>query len=148
MTDNDIPGQWWTAPAEAETGDLILVTGRSDVDRFRRNGRFNIRVEVAWKYAGAGLPAEKSETAEMLGDIDASFHRVFKADPVAVLTGIFTGDGERTWVFYTLSTHIFQKKLNEALKDFPLLPLQITAENDPEWLAYDEMAELAVEGED
>ena len=62
------------------------------------------------------------------------------ADPVAVLTGIYTGAGERTWVFYTLSTNIFGKKLNAALADpMPLLPLEISAENDPEWAEYDEM---------
>ena len=67
---------------------------------------------------------------------------VFHKDPVAVLTGVFTGGGERTWVFYTLSTHIFQKKINEALADLPLLPLEISAENDPGWDAYAEMEEL------
>lgn len=148
MTDTDLPGKWWTAPAEAESGDLILVTGRSDIDKFRRRGKFSIRVEVAWKYADSGLPADNSDVAALLGEIDTSFHRVLAADPVAVLTGIFTGDGERTWVFYTVSTNLFQKKLNEALAPFPLLPLQITAENDHDWLAYAEMAELEVQGDD
>ncbi|MDE6287730.1 MAG: DUF695 domain-containing protein, partial [Muribaculaceae bacterium] len=64
--------------------------------------------------------------------------------PVAVMTGIFTGAGERTWVFYTLSTAIFQKKFNQALADLPLLPLEITAENDPYWEAYDEMKEVEI----
>ena len=60
------------------------------------------------------------------------------------MTGIFTGAGERTWVFYTLSTNIFQKKFNEAMAPLPLLPLKITAENDPKWEAYDEMQEFEV----
>ena len=45
----------------------------------------------------------------------------FYKDPIAVLTGIYTGDGERNWVFYTLSTNIFGRKLNEALQSFELL---------------------------
>lgn len=142
MAEKDIPGEWWTLPAESESGDLIIVTGREDIDKFRSNPRFSIRIEVAWKYADKGMPESNSETAKILEAADEGFHKVLKADPVAVLTGIFTGDGERTWVFHTLSTHIFQKKLNEALADLPLLPLKITAENDPDWLAYKEMAEL------
>ncbi len=68
----------------------------------------------------------------------------FKRDPVAVLTGIFTGDDERNWVFYTLSTNIFGRKLNEALADMPLLPISIYCENDPDWAAYDEMCEAEI----
>ncbi len=43
---NELKGNWWTAPAEAENGQTILVTGRSDVAHFRTNPRFNIRVEL------------------------------------------------------------------------------------------------------
>jgi hypothetical protein len=68
---------------------------------------------------------------------------VFEKDPVAVLTGIYTGDSQRNWVFYTLSTHIFQKKINEALAQLPTLPLQISAENDPDWEEYAEMKEIS-----
>jgi len=41
---------WWTSPATAEDGKLIMVTGRRDVKKFRENPRFGIRVEVSWKY--------------------------------------------------------------------------------------------------
>lgn len=27
-------GTWWTAPTESESGGLILVTGRKDVENF------------------------------------------------------------------------------------------------------------------
>jgi len=47
-------------------------------------------------------------------------------------------------VFYTLSTHIFGKKLNAALESLPVLPLEIYAENDPDWAEYDEMCECEI----
>lgn len=142
-------GEWWTAPAESEDGRLIMVTGRTDIARFRNNPRFAIRIEISLPYESRndGMPASDS-TALLLGDITDAFQRVLRADPVAVLTGIFTGAGERNWVFYTLSTHIFQKKLNEALASFELLPLSITAENDPAWEAYDEMDQARVTADD
>ena len=90
----------------------------------------------------AGLPDE--EQSEMMGTATDRFSEILDKDPVAVMTGIFTGDGVRTWVFYTLSTNIFNKKLNEAFDPLPTLPLEITAENDPHWEAYDEMAEFEV----
>lgn len=137
--------EWWTAPALSDDNRDILVTGRADVARFRKNPRFNIRVEINWVYDAspdAGMPSDAD--AQIMGEATDRFIAIGQADPVYVLTGIFTGAGERTWVFYTLSTNIFQKKLNEALEPFPLLPLTITAENDPDWEAYDEMAEVEV----
>ena len=138
----DFGGEWWTTPAEDDNGHLLMVTGREDVNKFRSNPRFCIRVEISWKYGGEEMPSEKDGTADLVEQADTGLRSVFHKDPVAVLTGVFTGGGERTWVFYTLSTHIFQKKINEALADLPLLPLEISAENDPGWDAYAEMEEL------
>lgn len=135
---------WWTCPTESEDGRLIMVTGRRDISAFRNNPRFNIRVEITWPYSDtpdAGMP--DAPTAETMGEITDSLLAEFTKDPVAVMTGIYTGAGERNWVFYTLSTNIFNKKLNAALAPFPLLPLRIYAENDPDWLEYEEMRDLS-----
>lgn len=135
--------EWWTSPLEDDNGNRIMVTGRADVDKFRSNPRFKIRVQVSLPYDADpdGMPTE--EAASMLETIVDNFQAVLKADPVAVITGIYTGAGTRDMVFYTTSTFIFNKKLNEALKDLPLLPLTITAENDPDWEEYDEMRQLS-----
>lgn len=135
---------WWTCPTESEDGCLIMVSGRRDIDVFRCNPRFTIRVGITWRYsddASASMPDDA--TAQMMGDITDALNAELAKDPVAVMTGIYTGAGERNWVFYTLSTNIFNKKLNQALAPFPMLPLEIYAENDPEWLEYDEMRTLS-----
>lgn len=137
-------GIWWTAPAESESGSRIMVSGRRDVEKFRTNPRFTIRVEVSWPYTpdAEGFPDEP--TAQLMEEAQEALEAAFRKDPVAVLTGVFTGDGRRDWIFYTLSTHIFGRKLNEALASLPVLPLEISAENDPGWEAYDEMAEAEI----
>ena len=135
---------WWTSPTESEDGRLIMVTGRRDIDKFRSNPRFGIRVEVSWVYdekPDAAMPST-ADSAIMEQATD-SLNEVLHKAPVAVMTGIYTGAGRRDWVFYTLSTNIFTKKLNEALSALPLLPLQIYAENDPEWAEYAEMREIS-----
>ena len=85
------------------------------------------------------MPGDKE--SELLEQITAALADTFDKDPVAVLTEISTGDGLREWGFYTLSLHIFQRKLNEALAPFPLLPLQFDAEEDPEWESYTSVEE-------
>lgn len=134
---------WWTSPTESENGKLIMVTGRRDVGKFRSNPRFNIRVEVTWKYEGDASGMPDVANAELMGQVHDVISAVFEKDPIAVMTGVYTGDNERNWVFYTLSTHIFGRKINEALQEFPLLPLTIYCENDPDWNEYDEMKDLS-----
>lgn len=131
---------WITAPFESVEGEnLVMCTMRTDVSRFRENPRFRFRVEVEWPYepAAGGMPPE-SLGHELEAVVDA-LQSVLKADPVAVLTGVYTGNGSRTMVFYTLSLHIFQRKFNEALADFPALPLEFEAFEDPDWEEYGSM---------
>lgn len=141
MEEND---NWWTSPAESEEGRLIMVTGRRNVDKFRNNPRFCIRVEISWPYHGdsSGMPDEP--TSILMETVQDALESAFKKDPVAILTGVYTGAGERNWVFYTLSTHIFGKKVNEALAQFDLLPITIYSENDPDWAEYEEMCAAEV----
>ena len=119
-----ISDDWWTAPAEGDNGSLILVTGDSK-----------------------GLPSYTD--SKVMEEVTDAMNENLDRDPVAVLTGIYTGDGQRNWVFYTRSLHIFQRKFNEIMAPFPALPLQFEAEEDPDWQEYREMCQCEVaEGED
>lgn len=137
-------GEWWTSPTESANGRLIMVTGRRDVKKFRENPRFSIRVEISWEYLGdvSGMP--DLETSKLMEQAQEAMADVFSKDPVAVMTGIYTGDNRRDWIFYTLSTHIFGRKINEALANLPVLPLKIYCENDPDWGEYEEMSAAEV----
>jgi len=132
-------GDWWTAPTESENGQLIMVTGRRDIDKFRLNPKFRIRVEVTWQYNADASGMPDLAVSTLMESVQDALQQAFLKDQVAVLTGIYTGAGERNWVFYTLSTYIFGRKLNEALAHFELLPLSIYTENDPDWAEYAEM---------
>ena len=127
-----IGNDWWTSPTESATGKLIMVTGRRGIEQAKESGKYNIRVEITWKYQGdaSGMPDTPTST-------------IMEAVQDAILTGIYTGDGERNWIFYTTSIHIFEKKINQALAPFDLLPITIYTENDPEWLEYEEMKDAS-----
>lgn len=140
---------WITSPFEsASSGNLVMGTVRKDVQKFIDNPRFKFRVEVTWTYtpAAAGMPDEA--TSKLMESAAENLNKSFSKDPVALLTGIYTGEGARTWVFYTLSLHIFQRKFNEALAEFPPFPLTFEAEEDPSWEEYREMLALASKADD
>lgn len=149
MSKLTISSQWWSAPAEADDGRTIIVTGRSGLQNVKDTSKFIYRVEVTWPYNQAdaqGMPTEaESALMEQAQDL---LEATFSADPVAVNTGIYTGAGERNWVFYCRSLHIFQKKFNEALASMPQLPLTFTAEEDPDWEEYAEMLKAEVKAQD
>lgn len=143
MPDFEYPGEWATAPTQSMDSDkIIFVTGRLDTEKFSNNPKFNIRIDVTLIYQGDGIPGESD--AQIIKTITDRLVQTFHKDPIAVLTGIYTGAGQRNWIFYTLSTHIFQRKFNEALADLPLLPITITAENDSNWDEYREMLESLI----
>ena len=139
-----ISDDWWTAPAEGDNGRLILVTGRRGLENVMATGFYRYRVEVTWQYEedAKGLPAYAD--SKIMEEVTDALNGCFNRDPVAVLTGIYTGDGERNWVFYTRSLHIFQRKFNEVMTPFPTLPLQFEAEEDPDWQEYREMCQCEV----
>ncbi|MBO4803991.1 MAG: DUF695 domain-containing protein [Muribaculaceae bacterium] len=139
-----ISDEWWTAPAEGESGNLILVTGRRAMDNVIATGVYRYRVEVTWPYEGdsKGLPAYAD--SKVMAEVTDALNDCFNSDPIAVMTGIYTGDGQRNWVFYTRSLHIFQRKFNEVLAPFPTLPLTFEAEEDPDWQEYREMCQCEV----
>lgn len=130
---------WWTAPAEGDDGNIIMVTGRDDIEKFRDSGKYTDRVELTWRYEGGGTPAD--DVAELMDRADSALRNELKREKGVVLTGIYTGAGERNWVFYTKNPLIFQSLINRAWKDLPLLPVSISAEKDPEWEEYAEMRE-------
>lgn len=86
---------WWTSPTESESGRLVMVTGRRGVEKARESGKYNIRVEITWKYPGnaAGMPDDPTST--VMEAVQDAMTEVFDKDPVAILTGIYTGDNER-----------------------------------------------------
>lgn len=140
---------WLTSPLEsAESGNLVMGTVRKDVEKFISNPKFRYRVEVTWTYRpeSAGMPDES--TSESMEKVQEALEAAFHKDQVAVLTGVYTGEGARDLVFYTLSLHIFQRKFNEILAPFPELPLSFSAEEDPEWTEYRTMLAIAQSDDD
>ena len=132
--------QWLTYPTVDDEGNTIIVTGCTDVDKFRSREKYCIRVEVTMRYTPDGpLGFPDEATSHCLEEVTQAFEDNLKGKNTAILTGIYTGAGERNWIFYTFSTDVFGKFLNRALASFSLLPLDIYAVNDPDWAEYDEM---------
>ncbi|MDO5571936.1 MAG: DUF695 domain-containing protein [Bacteroidales bacterium] len=141
---------WFTTLAQSEDGseNVIFVSGREHIAEFINSGKFKERAEVTWKYQGdaKGMPDDK--TAELMEEVQEALKKSMEKDKLAILTGIYTGNNERVWIFITRNVAAFGQKLNEALSGFELLPISIYTEKDPENNEYKEMLELKLSDEE
>lgn len=137
-----LSNEWFTALSEDESGNLVAVSGRDELTEFVQAGKFKERVEITWKYEGdeKGMPSE--ELAEQMENVQETLKKAMEKDKLSILTGVYTGGGEKVWVFYTRTVRVFGERLNEALASFELLPISIYTEVDPEWEEYLDMYEM------
>ena len=138
MKDTD---RWWTYPAEAENGKTVLVTGRDAIEKFMDSGKYIYRISVKWKYTSLPNGMPDDEEAKLMQEATDALLEAFRKDKVAVMTGIYTGDGERDWIFYTKNLKGFSIMFNKALAPLPSLPLIIEGEEDADWEEYKDMRE-------
>jgi len=133
--------RWWTSPAEAESGRLVMVTGRDNMERYISTGKYRFRINVAWEYESLpdGMPS--GENAAMLEQITDALTERLRKEKGILMTGIYTGDGRRDWVFYTKSLRLFSSVFNRALESLPTIPFIIEAYEDAGWEEYREMRE-------
>ena len=121
---------WFSAIAEAENSDrMIVVSGRTEIEPFIQSGKFKERVEITWKYEADSKGMPNETTGKLMEEVQTVLKQAMEKDKLAIFTGIYTGDGERTWVFYTRNIPAFGRMLNETLAPFETLPLTIYTEN-------------------
>ena len=58
---------WFTALSENESGQMITVYGRDELNEFTESGKFKERVEITWKYEGDGRGLPSDDLGEGLG---------------------------------------------------------------------------------
>lgn len=137
-----LSNEWFTALSEDESGHMITVYGRDELKEFIESGKFKERAEITWKYEGddKGMPSE--ELAAKMESVEEALKKAMEKDKLSILTAVYTGAGEKIWVFYTRTVRVFGERLNEALASFELLPISIYTEVDTEWEEYLDMYEM------
>lgn len=133
--------RWWTFPAQAENGRTVMVTGRDGMDKIRESGKYIYRIDVKWDYNAKADGFPDDADAKLMELATDAFQKALKNDKAAYMTGIYTGDGRRDWVFYTKNLKIFSIIFNKALEELDQMPLVIEAEEDAGWEEYLQMRE-------
>ena len=71
--------------------------------------------------------------------------RALERDFLCVFFGVILGNGSKEWMAYTSerSGHM-QQGINLALQNYEAFPIEITVEDDPNWVEYSKL--LAAKG--
>lgn len=133
--------KWWTFPAEGEKGKTVIVTGRDGIEKFVESGKYIYRIDVSWNYNSLPDGMPEDEDARLMEQVTDNLSVALKKDKVAVMTGIYTGEGRRDWIFYCKNLPVFNKIFNRALEELPVIPFLIEAEEDKDWEEYRHMRE-------
>ncbi len=133
LTDN-----WFTALSE-ENGQLVYVSGRKDLEDFRRKGALKIKVEIKWSYQADATGMPLLEEGELIAEVEELLRKAMEKDKLAIMTGNYLGAGAKYWIFYTRHLPSFGERLNDSLASYDLLPLEIQCEEDAEWEEYQDM---------
>lgn len=143
LTDN-----WFTSLAEGEHGELVFVTGRLDLETFRLSRKLGVRVEIRWPYQADETGMPDATDGALIAEIEPLLRRAMERDKLAILTGNYTGAGEKYWIWYTRHLPTFGERLNDTLEPYPTLPLEIECTEDPDWDEYLDMLSMRSETEE
>ena len=134
--------EWWTAPAEADNGNLVIVTGRDCLAKEIESGKYDFRVEVTLNYEAVSGGMPDKESSVLMERVTDALSEELSREKAVIMTGIYTGDGKREWIFYTKNLRIFSSVFNRALAGLPVIPFEINAYSDPEWEEYRLMKDM------
>lgn len=134
LTEDDT---WATGEGENEEGVPFILRYRINLHDFAETGEYNTGLVILWNYT----PEDDSLMAtaddmDLMGKVEDSLVAALEGDLQAVLAFVFTGLSQREWHWYTNDVEESGRRINEALSEFDELPLELSAEEDPEWTEY------------
>jgi hypothetical protein len=134
----DTDKNWSIAKTTRPSDGRVIVYRYVEVfePAFKR-AAFPDRITVSWPYRAAnGLPSKAEFKA--MDDLENILEASVEAKPFARLVLVRTGDNLREWVYYAASQQQFMARVNHALQDRPVLPLQFGLASDPDWRRYED----------
>ena len=133
LTDN-----WINGLAEDSQGRTVHLNIRDDLEAFRASGKFRYVIEIAYPFEGESLMPSPVDT-EQIEAVDKLLQEAMEADKMAILAASMLEVGRKAWLYVSRTYDPFFDRLEEALEELPLLPLQFDVVTDLEWSYYQEL---------
>ncbi len=145
MSDSGIfpSDDWVLSEGQTEVGPII-VRVRSGEPSSADKALFTNLLVVRWAYEAGEFGLPPRDVLESMVEfedriLDASDGDRWWGSGVAVITH----DGVREWRFYTPDVGAFQAEFSRALAGLGPYPLDLQVFEDPEWVGFSEIRDLA-----
>lgn len=140
ITDEDI----WTGAEGENDGTPFLLRFRPHLQGLIATNQYNKRLTILWHYNSDDSSLMPSDgEMELMQNVEDALINILESDAQSVLAFVYTGQNQREWNWYSTDINETRKRLNEALAEFDKLPIELSAEDDPEWSEYNAVLEGA-----
>lgn len=129
--------EMWTAAEGENDGVPFLLRFRPNLQAFIATKKYNERLILLWNYDSNNnslMPDEKE--MELMEKVENSLVEILENDLQAILSFVYLGHNQKEWHWYSSDIAETGKRLNNALSEFDVLPIELSSENDPEWNEY------------
>jgi hypothetical protein len=139
---------WFSIEGDMEEKPF-LIRVRDGLQPFIETKLYTHRLEVAYNYDAEdeSLLPEEDDRA-LMDKVEDALSYALERDQQSVLAFVYTGFNQRVWYWYTKSHEEAGNRINEALATFDELPLELEAEEDPDWMEYRDLTAEPDEDED
>ncbi|QOW09883.1 DUF695 domain-containing protein [Kaistella flava (ex Peng et al. 2021)] len=127
----------WTSAEGSNDGVIFLLRFRPNLQAFISTEKYNERITLTWNYDSDDsslMPTEKE--MELMEKVENSLVDVLENDLQAILSFVYLGDNQKQWHWYSSNVEETGKRINDALSDFEILPIELSSEEDPKWSEY------------
>ena len=136
----------WNIAEHKSEGSVILLRYRPDLKPYIGLDSHPQRLVILWDYEpsnSSGMPTD--ELNESMRDFEDRIVNSLDHDRVAIFAFALTKYGVREWHFYAGDISEIGGRINSALSDLPVLPIQLQVEDDPHWSELRAVYELCNE---
>ena len=124
-------GAGWTGVSGTRDDDPFILRYVTDLEPLPS---YATLLRIVWIYSDSETGAMPDETdSEAMAEFENLLVERLEVDELAVLTAALTFDGARQWVWYTRDVSECGERLNSLPPTEEPYPIELDAQDDPEW---------------
>lgn len=127
----------WFCAEGRQDGRPVLIRGRQKIDEIAEAGSHPKLLRIVWRYEvvdPSGLPS--SHLSAEMADFEDTVFSTLQKDGLCIFFCVYVHNGIREWLAYTSDLQATCDRFNAALAGREPYPVQLMAENDPDWQEY------------